>query len=51
MKSITVEKLLGNNKNYQQVTGNEESLKSSYSLLNFIPTNTELVKSIDQVLN
>lgn len=27
MKSITVEKLLGNNKNYQQVTGNEESLK------------------------
>lgn len=30
MKSITVEKLLGNNKNYQQVTGNEESLKKSY---------------------
>lgn len=27
MKSNTVEKLLGNNKNYQQVTGNEESLK------------------------
>ena len=27
MKSITVEKLLGNNKNCQQVTGNEESLK------------------------
>ena len=27
MKSITVEKLLGNNKNYQQVTGNKESLK------------------------
>lgn len=27
MKSITVEKLLGNNKNYQQVIGNEESLK------------------------
>ena len=26
MKSITVEKLLGNNKNYQQVTGNEDSL-------------------------
>ena len=30
MKSITVEKLLGNNKSYQQVTGNEESLKELF---------------------